>query len=518
MIVVTAAEMKALDEETIRGIGVPGVVLMENAGRAVVELVASLRSSLAATSVAVVAGPGANGGDGFVVARHLHERGAAVSVFLVGDAAKIGGDARVHFEAMRRSGIGIFDWSAGAAIDGAQRDLLLACDVVVDALLGTGAARPVEGRFREVIEIMNRARGVRVAVDLPSGLDVDRGHPNPVCVRADHTVTFAFAKLGLVTAPGYLYAGALRVADIGIPARLVRAPRAELLDEEVLRAIAAPRPPLSHKGSFGHVLCVAGSTRHPGAALLASSAAARAGAGLVTLATPDAVAAALAGAVREVSLAPLGAVSPGGELDDAEAAWRALEPQLAGKRALAFGCGLGRSPAVRALLARLLAAWEGPMVVDADGLNVLAEDLAPLDGSRARVVLTPHPMEMSRLAGIPTAEVQQDRVGVARAFAERHRAVVVLKGARTVVAAPDGRVALNPTGNPGMASGGTGDALTGVVAALAASGLAPFDAACAGCYLHGRAGDLAREARGEAGLLASDLIEMLPAARTRPAA
>jgi NAD(P)H-hydrate epimerase len=312
-------------------------------------------------------------------------------------------------------------------------------------------------------------------------------------VRAHHTVTFALPKLGLVTSPGFTFAGTIHVADIGIPPSLARVKR-ELLDDGCLAALRAPRDPTGHKGTYGHALIVAGSAGKTGAALLAAQACARAGAGLVTLVSEAEEA--LAGRVVEVMTEPISA----------------LPSLLPGKRAVAFGPGVRRAPSLRAVLDHLLETWDGPLVIDAEGLNLLAQDLAPLGATRARVILTPHPAEMGRLARADRDEVQADRVGVAEAFAAAHRCIVVLKGARTVIASPD-RTAINPTGNPGMGSGGTGDVLTGVIAALCAQGMEPFDAACAGAYLHGRAGDLAAAERGEAGLLARDLVEKLPVAR-----
>ncbi len=509
MLLPTAAEMRRLDEETIHVVGVPGVVLMESAGRGVVEVIAAL-APVAGRRICVACGPGNNGGDGFVVARHLHVRGARVEVVLVAAPDKVVGDARVQLDAARNVGVPIHDgtaagWAQAAAlVDGAE--------VIVDALLGTGVARAVTGHLAEVIARINRAPGVRVAVDLPSGLDADRGQPLGACVAAHHTVTFAYPKLGLATAPGFLHAGALHVVDIGIPPARASFVRRRLLDDACLQPLRAPRAADAHKGTYGHALVVAGSRGHTGAALLAGEACARAGAGLVTIASPAGAQAALAARVVEVSTAPLPA-EPADDPAWGDAAWAALAPLLDGKRALAFGPGVPRAAGTRRLLAHVLAGFRGPLVVDADGLNLLAEDLAPLDGAAAQVVLTPHPAEMGRLAGVATADVQADRVGVAERFAAAHRCVVVLKGARTVVAAPDGATAINPTGNPGMASGGTGDVLTGVIAALCAQGLAPFDAACAGAYLHGRAGDLARDEGGEAGLLARDLVEKLPLAR-----
>lgn len=541
MRLVTANEMRVLDRHTIEVLGVPGVVLMESAGRAVADLAWELLAQAGKRRVVVVAGPGNNGGDGYVAARHLHHRGAEVRVLLLADEPKIAGDARTHYEAMRRSGVPVE--GALHAPSGAPDPLavLAGADLVIDALLGTGAARPVTGRFLDAIDRINAAPGLRLAVDVPSGLDCDRGQPQPRCVQAHHTVTFAFAKLGLATAPGYLHAGRLHVADIGIPRGLpdllaetqpdMLGPAAVLLDDAVLAPLRAPRPPLAHKGTSGHLLVVAGSRQHPGAALLCAQAAMRAGAGLVTLAAPEETERALAARVVEVSTASLGleaalvADAPDPALDEheadalvpelhGEAAWTALARLVEGKQAVAFGPGVPRLPGMRRLLERLLAHYAGPVVLDADGLNLLAEDLLPLSTTRAQVILTPHPAELGRLARLTTAEVQADRVGVARAFAERHGVLVVLKGARTVIASPDGRVAINLTGNPGLASGGTGDALTGIVGALLAQGLPTEAAARAGVYLHGRAGDLARDAQGcEQGLLASDLIAHIPRAR-----
>jgi NAD(P)H-hydrate epimerase len=501
---VTAQEMRALDEETIQKKGVPGAVLMESAGRGVVEVMAGLLP-LAGKKVAVVAGPGNNGGDGYVVARHLHHRGAEVVVVRAATEEQVRGDARVHHDAARNFGVCMEDGTPAGWAEAAP--LVAGADVIVDALLGTGTARPVTGHFAAVIAAMNAAPGLRVAVDLPSGLDADRGHPLGVCVEAHHTVTFAFPKLGLVTHPGFLHVGALHVVDIGIPDPLAaeHGMGGWLLDEACLAPLRRPRPRDAHKGTFGHLLIVAGSGGKTGAAWLCGEAAARTGAGLVTIASPDEAQRALSGRVVEMMTEPLGP-----EPLDAAAAWSRLAALLEGKRAVAFGPGVGRAPAMRALLERLLATWEGPLVIDADGLNLLAEDVSVLGRRKAEVVLTPHPAEMGRLAGIPTAEVQAGRAETARRFATQHGVVVVLKGARSVIAGPGGELAINPTGNPGMASGGTGDALTGIVGALLASGLAPLAAAQTGTYLHGAAGDRAAAERGETGLLARDLIDAIP--------
>jgi NAD(P)H-hydrate epimerase len=506
MILVTAEEMRRLDAETIQGIGVPGAVLMESAGRGVVEVMAQL-GALDGARICVLAGPGNNGGDGAVVARHLSNRGARVELVLAAPRARVTGDAALHLAAAEKSGVPVVDGSDGHLEQAAAA--IARAAIVVDALLGTGVARAVEGHLARLIEAANRASALRVAVDLPSGMDADRGVALGACIEAHHTVSFGFAKLGLVGWPGCTRVGELHVVDIGIPARLASSLKRRLLGDVEQKLLAAPRATGAHKGTFGHALIVAGSHGHTGAALLAGEACARAGAGLTTIASPDGAQAALAARVVEVMTAPLGP-------EPLDGAWARLEPLTRGKRAIAFGPGVPRQAGTRALLAELLAAWQGPLVLDADGLNLLAEDLAPLARTRAQVIVTPHPAEMARLAGVATDAVQADRVGTAERFAARHGVVVALKGARTVVAAPDGRTGVNPTGNPGMASGGTGDVLTGVVAALCAQGLAPFEAACAGVWLHGRAGDLAAAARGEAGLLARDLVDELPRARRPP--
>jgi len=495
MLLVTAAEMRALDRETIDVVGVPGVVLMESAGRGVVDVIAR-HFDVAHARVVAFCGPGNNGGDGFVVARHLANRGADVIVALVGERDKIKGDARIHFDACAKSNVRIFE---------ADKAPLHRNDVVVDAIFGTGLARPVgAGAARDAIARMRAHRGPVVAVDVPSGLDADKGIIGP-CVRADHTVTFAFAKLGLVGAEEQAVVGALHVVDIGIPERLARerGVKAELLEESVLAPLRA-RPASGHKGTHGHVLVVAGSRGKTGAALLCGTAVLRSGAGLCTVAMPADAAALVEGRVPELMIEAVGDV----------------QSLLVGKKAAAVGPGIARDDAARDRI-RALATSELPLVVDADALNAIAADRGLLPRRGSPTVLTPHPGEAARLLGATVGAVQEDRVGAARAIADKLGAVCVLKGARTVIAAPDGRLAVNPTGNPGLGTAGTGDVLTGVVAAALArmhgaageSGggvVDPFAAACAAVYLHGAAGDYAAKARSQTGLMAHDVLDALP--------
>ncbi|HEY3355493.1 MAG TPA: NAD(P)H-hydrate dehydratase [Polyangia bacterium] len=503
MLVVTAEQMRAIDRATIDDFGVPGPVLMEAAGRGAAEVILAARPA-PGLRVAVLCGSGNNGGDGAVIARHLHNRGAEVRLYLCAPRDKIRGDADLHLRVVEKMGLPCLDARAGAA---ALDDFARHADVVVDALLGTGLSAEVRGVYRDIIEAVNGLAALVVAVDIPSGLDADRGVPLGVCVRADHTVTFAHPKLGLVTDPGFTRVGRLHVVDIGVPRGLGERLGAALwlLEEDEVRALRPARPPSGHKGTFGHLLIVAGSAGKTGAALLAGLAALRSGAGLATVASTAGGQRALDAKTLEVMTAQL---CEGEEPDGGT--WERFRETLHGKTAVALGPGIPRGPAMRGFVARLVAECPVPLVVDADGLNHLAEDPAPLRRALAPVVLTPHPGEMARLCRRATAEVQADRVGIARAFAAEHRAVVCLKGARTVVALPDGRAFLNPTGNPGMGTGGTGDVLCGMIGAFLAQGLDAARAARLAVFAHGRAGDLAAATRGEAGLIAGDLLDTLP--------
>jgi ADP-dependent NAD(P)H-hydrate dehydratase / NAD(P)H-hydrate epimerase len=489
-LLVTAEQMRALDRETIESAGVPGVVLMESAGRGVVDVMARYYD-LPRARVVAFCGPGNNGGDGFVIARHLANRGANVIVALVGDREKKKGDAKIHFEACARSNVRIFE---------ADKAPLHRNDLVIDAVFGTGLHRAVgPGAARDAIARMRAHRGPVIAVDVPSGIDADRGIIGP-CVRADHTVAFAFAKLGLVGADEQTVVGQLHVVDIGIPEKLARerGVKAELLEDSVLAPLRV-RAPSGHKGTHGHVLVVAGSRGKTGAALLCGTAVLRTGAGLCTVAMPPDVAPLVEGRVPELMIEPLGEV----------------QSLLVGKQAAAIGPGIARDDAAKDRI-RVLGNSELPLVVDADALNAIAADNALLPRRGSPTVLTPHPGEAARLLGSTVGAVQEDRISAARAIAERYGAVCVLKGARTVIASPDGRLAVNPTGNPGLGTGGTGDVLTGIVGAALArtrdkeGRVDPFTAACAAVYLHGAAGDRAAAARSQTGLLASDVLDQLP--------
>jgi ADP-dependent NAD(P)H-hydrate dehydratase / NAD(P)H-hydrate epimerase len=495
--VVTAEEMRALDRATIETIGLPGVVLMENAGRAVA---LAVREVARGGHVAVVCGAGNNGGDGYVAARCLREWGQPATVYLTAAREVVKGDAALHLAVFERCGGEVVPLADQAALL-SQAPVIEAAEVVVDALFGTGLARPIQGHLAAVIRVINGSRAYKVAVDVPSGLSSDAGHVLGIAVRANCTITFGFAKPGLVSAPGCAHAGRVEVAEMGVPRDLARAHGIglALLEQTDVAAALPRRSALDHKSTRGHVLLVAGAPGKRGAGRMAARAALRAGAGLVTLAGP--------GAAESVPDEVMSA-----ELDaDAAGSIDTLMTLAEGKRCLAMGPGMPTGPGARHLVHVALARSPIPLVLDADGLNHLGTELDLVRTAASQVVLTPHPGEAARLLACSAADIERDRIASVRALAQKTGAVVVLKGARTLVCdgtGSDELTTINPTGNPGMATGGSGDVLTGVIAALVAQGVPPLDAARAGVYLHGRAGDMAAE-RGQSGLIAGDIIEAL---------
>ena len=497
--------MRALDRWTIEH-GTPGHVLMERAGagaaRALCERLHRPRGP-----VVVVCGRGNNGGDGFVVARHLRRARVPVEVWLAARPEEVRGDAARMLAAWRRGRGAVHALAAPAEVKALAHRLARAA-AVVDALFGTGLNAPVTGVAAAAVAAINAGGAPVLAVDIASGLSADTGAPLGAAVRATMTATFGYPKVGQLMYPGVEHTGLLAVVDIGIPPEALAtvAPRIMLLESEEVGALLPPRRRDAHKGAFGHVLVIAGSRGKTGAGLLAAQAAARSGAGLTTLAVPATLQAVLEAQVREAMTAALADTGDGAAALADGAAVNAL---LADREAVVCGPGLGQAPATRALVAHVVRQCAAPLVLDADGLNAVAGS-ALLRDRPGPTVVTPHPGEMARLQSGDTARVQADRLGAARAFARAERVVVVLKGARTIIASPDGATAICPTGNPGMASGGTGDVLSGVIGALLAQGLAAYDAAALGVFAHGAAGDAVAARQGETGLLASDLLAELP--------
>jgi hydroxyethylthiazole kinase-like uncharacterized protein yjeF len=514
--VLTAAEMGQADRRTIDEVGVPGAVLMENAGAAVA---AAIRQRYpAARHPVVLCGRGNNGGDGFVVASRLLDLQPVV--YLAGSRADTRGDARLHLTAYERSGGTVTELADGAAWQ-AARPVLGGADLIVDALLGTGLREAPSGLMAQIIGDLTKVAAPRVpivSVDMPSGLSSDGGEVTWETVRAALTVTFAAPKYGHVLAPACDRVGELVVADIGIPAAILTetGTRLWLLEASDAARAYGPRQPDAHKGTFGHLLIVAGSVGKSGAAILAAGGALRAGVGLVTVTTPAPALPLVAAGRPEIMTEPLPVGGNGGL--DGEALTRALA-LAEGKDAVVLGPGLGQDAATRDFARGFIAKCAAPLVIDADGLNALAAERAARVSAAAMLskrsrptVVTPHPGEMARLVGSDAAHVQRGRLDVARAFAAQSHAVVVLKGQRTVVADPEGRAAVNPTGNPGLATGGTGDVLAGILGALLARGHEPWLAATAAVYVHGLAGDVAARRLGQESLLAGDVIEALPEA------
>ncbi len=503
MRVLTSAQMREAERRTIEDHGVSSLLLMERAGEAVVAAIASHVESRPG-SVTVLCGRGNNGGDGWVVARLLRERGWDVLAVLFGCAGEVTGDARANLERARRLPIPLVEVASVGDWSRCRARLDTGC-VVVDALFGTGLTRPLTGLLATVAGDVNAARGPVVAIDLPSGLLSDLSRRDAPCVRAALTVTFGAPKLPLVLRPAP--AGRVIVADIGIPEVVLAdpgVPRMEVLAAGAIRSAVPVRPAESHKGDFGRVLIVAGSRGRTGAARLAGLGALRAGAGLVTVATPASCQDVVACEPEYMTLG----------LPDREgvATGDGLGALLGGAwDVVAAGPGLGIGAGCRTIVHALLDRPDrGPLVLDADALTACAAAPDRLRGrADAPVVITPHPGEMARLSGTTVAEVQRDRVGAAHGFAIDHGVHVVLKGARTVIAAPDGAVRINTTGNPGMAKGGSGDVLTGVVAAWLGQVQHVETAVALAVHLHGLAGDLAARRMGETGLLARDIARWL---------
>lgn len=497
--------MQSMDRHAIDQVGIPAAVLMEVAGRAVADAAAGLLAEVGggfdAPAVLCLAGTGNNGGDAVVAARHLRERGHEVTVLVLGEQDQLSEDARRQLRIANALGL---DTILVHGPGGANRvaDALVGHQLVIDGLFGTGLSRPVEGWRREVIEALEAAPHPVVAVDIPSGIDSDTGQVLGEAVTADITVAFQFPKIGQLLHPGRARCGELRVVDIGIPpSRLSMVqPVTTVLDDDTIDAALPPRAGNSHKGHFGHLLVVAGSPDRPGSALLAARAAVRAGAGLVTVGSDRETIARLAPALVEVMGHALGTKRIEGT---------SLTSALSGKTALAIGPSLPPDEATRALLHEVLGESRVPAVLDAGALSSLGEDTGWLARRPAATVITPHPGEAGRLLGLDSAAVQSDRMTSARQLVDRSGAVVVLKGATTIVAGPDGTSALSLRGNPGMATAGTGDVLVGIIGALLAQGVEPLLAAQAGVELHGQAGDRASERLGERAVTASDVVHHL---------
>ncbi|HTY81319.1 MAG TPA: NAD(P)H-hydrate dehydratase [Dehalococcoidales bacterium] len=503
MKIVTAEQMREIDAACVRR-GIPTSALMENAGKAVAEEARRFLGELQFHHVLCLVGGGNNGGDGLVTARYLRKWGADVTVYLC--AARPANDANLKL--VKKLGI---DCIEAAADKGFKKfdALLAAATCVVDAILGTGKMRPLEGVFKTVLQKVSETKENRlalvVAVDLPSGLDANTGAIDPACPSADLTVTLAFPKPGLFLFPGAEKVGELVIADIGIPESLADSIKMELLSPGWARKALPTRILNSNKGTYGKVLVVAGSQNYIGAAYLACAGALRVGAGLVTLAISHDLQTYVASHLAEATYLPLP--------ESGAAGAKIIARECGNCDVLLLGCGLGQSPAVIELVKSIIKIKDLPrLVVDADGLNILASLPSWWQKFPDNAVITPHPGEMARLSGMSVKKVQAERLGVAEKFATKWRKTVLLKGAFSVIASPDGRTRISPFANAGLATAGTGDVLAGAIAGFLAQGTDTFDAASLGVFVHGRAGENVKNDFGDAGMIASDLLQVLPAA------
>jgi NAD(P)H-hydrate epimerase len=510
MYLVTADEMRRMDRETIDTFGIPGRVLMENAGRGATAFFLETVYRHHPGDVGIAAGRGNNAGDGFVMARYLHQKGIPTTVFLLSERGRIKGDAAANLGLLDAMAVPVVELTDGADFD-AHKTLIAGQHTWIDAILGTGLSSDVRGYFRTAIDFINRQGRPVFAVDIASGLNADTGQVCGTCIQAAATATFGFAKVGHLCFPGRTLTGRLKVIEIGIPPHVAVnvGCRQHLITPGSLKKQFPDRSPTAHKGQTGHLLVLAGSPGKTGAAAMAATAAMRAGAGLVTLGIPKSLNPQLETMVTETMTVGLPETA-GGALD--EAAWETVVPLLKDKRCLAMGPGTGTHRSTGRLVGRLVRESRVPMVIDADGLNLIASDPAILANRQSPIVLTPHPGEMARLSGCSTADIQNDRIGHARSFARRHGVYLVLKGAATIVAQPDGIVFVNATGNPGMASGGMGDVLTGLIAGLITQGMEVGAAARAGVLLHGSAADRTAAQQAPVGYLASEVMDAIPQA------
>jgi len=509
MKVANAEEMQELDRKAIETYRIPGMILMENAGRGAAEVISNTFPDIHKKKIAIIAGKGNNGGDGFVIARYLLNQGVSVKVYLLTDSKALRGDAETNFNILQRMKGEVISVPSSKDYVKLKKDLEK-FDILVDGIFGTGLDAEVRGYYREVIDHLNTLQRPIVAIDIPSGLDADTGKPLGTAIRASLTITLGLPKVGQLIPPGIDYVGELKVIDIGIPKRLVeeeKIPTHLLEEKEIKRWLCIPRDPDTHKGDYGHLLVIAGSVGKTGAAAMACQAALRMGAGLVTLAIPKSLNGIMEMKLTEVMTEPL-PETPKQTLS--LRAFSAIVRLCENKKAVIIGPGLGTFKETQSLVLKLIKALGVPIILDADGLTALATQPKTLPITNRSLILTPHPGEMARLMRSQVKEVLEDRIGVSRNFSQSHHVHLVLKGHPTLISTPKGEVFINPTGNPGMASGGTGDVLTGMIGGLVCQGFDILPSLQIAVYLHGLAGDEGAQERGEKSLIATDIIEKIP--------
>ncbi len=499
MKVVSAKEMSFIDNFTIKKYGIPSLQLMERAGKAVAEI---LRKHFKKGKVIIIAGPGNNGGDGLVAARYLKRYRFKVKIYLPWEEHNMSDDARSEFERIKRSNIPYVFTS-----EIKNEDIKDA--IIVDALFGTGLKREISGRIADLIDIINNSGNPVVAVDIPSGISSDDGSIMGRAIKADITVTFGLPKRGHLLYPGSEYTGRLYVEDIGFPEELIKSKdlRVELLEKEFVKKLIPERKRYSHKGTYGHLLIIAGSRGKTGACLLAARAALRAGAGLVTVGVPESLLQVFESRVTDEMC--LGLPDRGDGLLKKDAIDLILEFIKKPSQVIAIGPGMGVTEDTKVIIKELIEQIEVPIIIDADGINCLQGMAEILKNKKGDIVLTPHPGEMARLTGLQIEEIERRRIDLPQELSLKYGATIVLKGVPTVIG-HNGNSYVNPTGNPGMAKAGSGDVLTGIIGGLMAQGLTGLNSALLGVYLHGLAGDIGASHKGYHSLLASDIIEYIP--------
>lgn len=503
--------MREIDRTAIEGFEIPGIVLMENAGRSAAELImAGMPEAAHGRHVALFCGPGNNGGDGLVIARYLARKGVPVTVYLLTDPEKLKGDAAANYRIAKRLSIPVIpvpdekEWAMYRDKTGEGYALF------VDAVFGTGLKKEVTGTAAAIIEWLNHTGKPVWSVDIPSGLDADTGRPLGVAVKASHTVTFAFPKVGHILHPGPEFTGVLHIEDIGIPDEAVKINyiKRELLDKELCASWLLPRMPDSHKGTYGHVLVLAGSPGKTGAGVLTALGALRSGTGLVTIGIAKSLNGIFENKLTEAMSEPLPETV---DSTLSTAAFDRISEIVQEKQSLALGPGISLHPETQALIRRLIAEAEIPMVIDADAIKALKGHLHLFKEGGERVrILTPHPGEMAALLGRKSWSVQENRLSLAEEFAKEYGVYLVLKGAATIIAGPQGKTAVNRTGGPALASGGTGDVLTGMIAGFLAQGYDPFRAASLSVFCHGAAGDRLSAGHKTSGILATEVADTVP--------
>ncbi|QZY55764.1 NAD(P)H-hydrate dehydratase [Crassaminicella profunda] len=508
MKIVNSEQIKQLDHMAMEEFFIPGIILMENAGVAVAHEILKSVKKKENKEVIIVCGLGNNGGDGFVAARHLFNKGIPVKVFIIGNPSDISGDAKINYDIIHKLEI---DIQILVGVNNLKKfsEIIKTCSIIVDGIFGTGLKREIDGLIGEIIHTINESEKEVISIDIPSGISANNGAVYGTAVKADKTVVLALPKIGNLNYPGADYVGELILKDIGIPQKAIEKMQlnTNFITMDMVREIMPVRNRDTHKGSYGKAYIVAGSTGMTGAAILSCEAALKSGVGIIKMPVPQSLNTIMETRLTEVITVPLPEFKKGVVgIRDIEKILKTMEES----NVMAIGPGSGRSRELEELLRNILEHTNKPMILDADALNSLANRKEFLNLIKCPTIMTPHVGEMARLTDLEIDYINNNRIAVATEFAKKWNVVVVLKGARTIVAGPKEEIFINTTGNPGMATAGSGDVLTGIVTGLVAQGIEPLKAAVAGVYIHGKAGDIAAEKFGEYGLVASDILKEIP--------